>query len=163
MFLSTKAVLIIAGELLDRYNQYKKSHSKLDYNDLIIITKKLFASPKVADWILYKLDGGIDNILIDEAKDTSPEQWAIVKSITKEFFSGEGNHERVPTIFVVGDRKQSIYSFQGADPAEFERMHQYFATEADNFKTVNMEVSFRSTSAILDTVNAVFDTEKAAS
>ncbi len=161
LFLSTKAVLTLAGEMLERYHQYKKNHSKLDYNDLIVITKKLFESPKVADWILYKLDGGIDNVLIDEAQDTSPEQWSIVKSITKEFFSGEGNHEKKPTIFVVGDRKQSIYSFQGADPAEFEKMHEYFETEADNFKTVNMEVSFRSTAAILDTVNAVFDFEKA--
>ena len=100
-------------------------------------------TPKVAEWVLYKLDGGIDNILIDEAQDTSPEQWAIVKAITKEFFSGKGNHEKDPTFFVVGDRKQSIYSFQGADPAEFERMHQYFAKESSNFKTVNMEVSFR--------------------
>lgn len=160
LFLSTRAVLIIAEEILEKYHQYKKTHSKLDYNDLIVITKRLFESPKVAEWILYKLDGGIDNILIDEAQDTSPEQWAIVKAITKEFFSGKGNHEKDPTFFVVGDRKQSIYSFQGADPAEFERMHQYFAKESSNFKTVNMEVSFRSTAAILDTVNSVFDFDK---
>ncbi|MBR1948282.1 MAG: double-strand break repair helicase AddA [Alphaproteobacteria bacterium] len=163
LFLSSKAVLILAGEMLKKYHEYKKKHSKLDYNDLIVITKNLFASPKVADWILYKLDGGIDNILIDEAQDTSPEQWAIVKSITKEFFSGEGSHEKKPTIFVVGDRKQSIYSFQGADPAEFEKMHHYFENKADNFKTVNMEVSFRSTAAILDTVNTVFDSDMAKS
>lgn len=163
LFLSTKAVIVLAEEMLEKYHQYKKNHSKLDYNDLIVVCKKLFASPKVAEWILYKLDGGIDNILIDEAQDTSPEQWAIVKSITKEFFSGEGNHDKKPTIFVVGDRKQSIYSFQGADPAEFEKMHTYFENKADNFKTVNMEVSFRSTAAILDTVNTVFDFEKAKS
>lgn len=163
LFLSTKAVVVLAGEILEKYHQYKKNHSKLDYNDLIMITKKLFESPKVAEWILYKLDGGIDNILIDEAQDTSPEQWAIVKAITEEFFSGEGNHDKNPTIFVVGDRKQSIYSFQGADPAEFEKMHKYFEEKADNFKTVNMEVSFRSTAAILDTVNTVFDFEKAKS
>lgn len=161
LFLSTKSVLILANEMLVKYHNYKKQHSKLDYNDLIIITKKMFEEPKVAEWILYKLDGGIDNVLIDEAQDTSPEQWAIVKSITKEFFSGKGNHEKEPTVFVVGDRKQSIYSFQGADPAEFEKMHEYFETESSNFKTVNMEVSFRSTAAILDTVNTVFDFDKA--
>ena len=163
LFLSTKAVLILANEMLKKYHDYKKLHSKLDYNDLIVITKKLFESPKVAEWILYKLDGGIDNVLIDEAQDTSPEQWAIVKAITKEFFSGKGSHEKNPTVFVVGDRKQSIYSFQGADPKEFEKMHRYFEKESNNFKTVNMEVSFRSTAAILDTVNTVFDYKKAKS
>ena len=161
LFLATKSVLVLASEMLEKYHDYKKTHSKLDYNDLIVITKKMFESPKVAEWILYKLDGGIDNVLIDEAQDTSPEQWAIVKSITSEFFSGKGNHEKEPTVFVVGDRKQSIYSFQGADPAEFEKMHQYFEEESDKFKTVNMEVSFRSTAAILDTVNTVFDFDKA--
>lgn len=161
LFLSTKSVLILANEMLEKYHNYKKLHSELDYNDLIVITKKMFESPKVAEWILYKLDGGIDNVLIDEAQDTSPEQWAIVKSITKEFFSGKGNHEKEPTVFVVGDRKQSIYSFQGADPAEFEKMHGCFEAEASNFKTVNMEVSFRSTAAVLDTVNTVFDFDKA--
>lgn len=161
LFLSTKSILVLANEMLEKYHAYKKLHSKLDYNDLIVICKKLFESPKVAEWILYKLDGGIDNVLIDEAQDTSPEQWAIVKAITNEFFSGKGNHEKEPTVFVVGDRKQSIYSFQGADPAEFEKMHKYFEKESNNFKTVNMEVSFRSTAAILDTVNKVFDSEKA--
>jgi ATP-dependent helicase/nuclease subunit A len=161
LFLSTKSVLILANEMLEKYHNYKKVHSKLDYNDLIVITKKMFEEPKVAEWILYKLDGGIDNVLIDEAQDTSPEQWAIVKAITKEFFSGKGSHEKEPTVFVVGDRKQSIYSFQGADPAEFEKMHKYFEAESSNFKTVNMEVSFRSTAAVLDTVNVVFDFDKA--
>lgn len=154
---STISVLTIANEILSRYQQYKQHQSKMDYNDLIILTKKLLQSPNVADWILFKLDGGIDNILIDEAQDTSPEQWAIVKSLTEEFFSGLGNHQHQPTVFVVGDRKQSIYSFQGADPAEFENMHQYFNKKAPNFQTINMDVSFRSTAAILDTVNTVFN------
>jgi len=161
LFRSTKSVLVFADEMLKRYQNYKNQNSKMDYNDLIVLTKKLLETPKVAEWVLYKLDGGIDNILIDEAQDTSPEQWAIVKALTKEFFSGYGNHNRQPTVFVVGDRKQSIYSFQGADPKEFEKMHDYFAKETTDFQDVNMEVSFRSTAAILDVVNKVFTLEKA--
>ena len=161
LFRSTKSVLVFADEMLKRYQNYKNQNSKMDYNDLIVLTKKLLETPKVAEWVLYKLDGGIDNILIDEAQDTSPEQWAIVKALTKEFFSGYGNHNRQPTVFVVGDRKQSIYSFQGADPKEFEKMHDYFAKETTDFQDVNMEVSFRSTAAILDVVNEVFTLEKA--
>ena len=163
LFNSTKAILVLSDELLSRYQSYKKLHSKMDYNDLIILTKHLLESPQVAEWVLYKLDGGIDHILIDEAQDTSPEQWAIVKSLTQEFFSGSGSHDKTPTVFVVGDRKQSIYSFQGADPKEFENMHNYFSKRLPNFHDVNMDVSFRSTSAVLDVVDTVFSSSLARS
>lgn len=161
LFQSTSAVLTLSAEILARYRHYKERQSKMDYNDLIILTKNLLNDPKVAQWILFKLDGGIDNILIDEAQDTSPEQWSIVKSLTEDFFSGAGAHLSVPTVFVVGDRKQSIYSFQGADPAEFEKMHTFFAEKDASFRTVNMDVSFRSTAAVLDIVNTVFNSDKA--
>ena len=164
LFASTKAVLNLAEDLLQRYNAYKRNHSKMDYEDLIVQTRALLENPQVAEWVLYKLDGGIDNVLIDEAQDTSPDQWAIVRAITEEFFSGEGAKNKNNTLFVVGDRKQSIYSFQGADPAEFEQMRHYFTErkhQGAEFKEVNLEVSFRSTAAILDAVNCVFAHEQA--
>ncbi len=160
---STRAVLFLADELLRGYNRYKEIHSKMDYEDLIVQTRKLLETPGVADWVLFKLDGGIDNVLIDEAQDTSPDQWAIVKAITEEFFYGEGAKTSKNTVFAVGDRKQSIYSFQGADPQEFERMRKHFATKKTKqceFEEVNLEVSFRSTAAILDAVNCIFAEEK---
>ena len=161
---ATRAVLFLADDLIRGYNEYKKIHSKMDYEDLIVQTRELLENPGVADWVLYKLDGGIDNVLIDEAQDTSPDQWAIIRAITNEFFNGLGAKDKNCTVFAVGDRKQSIYSFQGADPQEFERMRRYFAEElksSGNFNEVNLEVSFRSTAAILDTVNCVFADEKA--
>lgn len=160
---STRAVLYLADELTKGYTHYKKIHSKMDYEDLIVLTRKLLENPGVADWVLYKLDGGIDNVLIDEAQDTSPDQWAIIKALTAEFFTGKGAKENNSTIFAVGDRKQSIYSFQGADPQEFDRMRDYFSgllREGNRFNEVNLEVSFRSTAAILDTVNVVFRDDK---
>lgn len=153
---STIAILTLAREIISRYQHRKFVLAKMDYNDLIAKTKSLLMSPQVADWVLYKLDGGIDHILIDEAQDTSPDQWMIVQTLSREFFAGLGNKEQQPTIFVVGDRKQSIYSFQGADVVEFTKMHNYFANTSPNFQTINMEVSFRSTSAVLDMVNSVF-------
>lgn len=159
VFASTQAVLFLADELLQGYQEYKRLHSKVDYEDLILYTRKLFENPQVADWVLYKLDGGIDNVLIDEAQDTSPDQWAIVRAVTNEFFYGSGAKNKNCTVFVVGDRKQSIYSFQGADPHEFENMRQYFLAkknEGIDFQEVNLDVSFRSTAAILDTVNCIF-------
>ena len=161
LFAATKAILMLASELIKGYNHYKNLHSKLDYEDLIVLTRNLLENQDVAQWVMYKLDGGIDAVLIDEAQDTSPDQWAIVKALTEEFFAGIGADDVVRTVFVVGDRKQSIYSFQGADPEEFERMRQYFKSADENFEEVHLDVSFRSVSAVLDSVNKVFEDAQA--
>lgn len=163
LYAATKAVFTIAGALNDKYEKYKQQHAKLDYDDLILITKKLLSNSSVASWVLFKLDGGIDHILLDEAQDTSPDQWEIVKSLSEEFFAGLGVSLNKCTIFAVGDRKQSIYSFQGADPEKFDMMAQYFAKKIGNdFKKVNLEVSFRSTKAVLDVVNRLFSKKEVA-
>lgn len=161
VFLSTKAVLFLAEDLISRYNGYKSKFSKMDYEDLIVVTKELLENKSVADWVLFKLDGGIDHILIDEAQDTSPNQWEIIKSLTNEFFSGKGSKDIVRTVFAVGDRKQSIYSFQGADPKEFENSQKYFSEKTQKFENVRLDVSFRSTSSVLDLVNHVFTDNEA--
>lgn len=156
---STSSLLYIAKNIIDKYNAYKNVYSTLDYEDLIVITKNLLENRLVADWVLFKLDGGIEHILIDEAQDTSPNQWAIIKALTNEFFAGIGSYENKleRTVFVVGDRKQSIYSFQGADPKEFDRMCNYFEKQAKNFEKIHLDVSFRSTRAIMDCVNTLFE------
>lgn len=161
LYQATLSVLTIARELIEAYNTYKKQQAKLDYADLIILTKKLLADSAVANWVLFKLDGGIDHILLDEAQDTSPDQWEIIKSLSGEFFTDDTtNHPR--TVFVVGDRKQSIYSFQGADPEKFDVMEKYFAAQAGtHFKKIDLNVSFRSSEAVLNTVNALFNTPEA--
>lgn len=161
VFQSTKAVLLLANDLISGYNNYKAKNSKMDYEDLIVLTKELLSNKSVADWVLFKLDGGIDHVLIDEAQDTSPNQWEIVKSLTGEFFSGEGASNDARTVFAVGDKKQSIYSFQGADPKEFESSQKYFSAKTTNFENVRLEVSFRSTSTVLDLVNHIFKDEEA--
>lgn len=157
LFNATKAVFVIAGELTKRYNNFKKQHSRLDYEDLILITRNLLADDSAASWVLFKLDGGIDHVLIDEAQDTSPNQWEIVKSLSTEFFAGAGSSDKKRTVFAVGDRKQSIYSFQGADPDKFDTMSELFAKRAGtDFRKVNLEVSFRSSAAVLNMVNELF-------
>lgn len=160
---ATVAALQIAKNIIEQYNAYKTIYAALDYEDLIVITRRLLENPEVADWVLFKLDGGIDHILIDEAQDTSPDQWAIVRALTQEFFAGLGSYEdTLPrTVFVVGDRKQSIYSFQGADPKEFDKMYHYFEQKIQNFAKIHLDVSFRSTKAIMDCVNTLFETEAA--
>ncbi len=161
---STIAFLHVAKNIIDKYNSYKSLYAVLDYDDLIATTRSLLENRSITDWVLFKLDGGIDHILIDEAQDTSPDQWAIIRALSQEFFAGEGRHEDKDlkrTIFVVGDRKQSIYSFQGADPREFDKMYLYFQKKIQSFAKVQLDVSFRSTKAIMDCVNILFETEQA--
>ncbi len=166
LYQSTKAAFILAQEINRRYEEYKKSQSGMDFEDLIYHTRNLLEKSDARQWVLYKLDGGIDHILVDEAQDTSPEQWDIIGSLSEDFFSGIGQRDINRTLFVVGDRKQSIYSFQGADPDKFDIMSQKFADkskQADKpFERVNLEISFRSAPAILDSVNQIFATEQAA-
>ena len=158
---STLAILRISKNIIDAYNEYKEHFCVLDYDDLILKTKYLLENKDTSDWVLFKLDGGIEHILIDEAQDTSPNQWAIVRALTEEFFAGLGAYENQKnrSVFVVGDRKQSIYSFQGADPKEFDKMYNYFKQKSADFLKIHLDVSFRSTKAIMDCVNTLFNTD----
>ena len=116
-----EAALTLAEAVRGEYARLKRARGMLDYDDLIAETLTLLEKKAAAAWVLYKLDGGLDHILIDEAQDTSPEQWRIVQKLTEEFFAGEGARaDRDRTVFAVGDEKQSIFSFQGADPVQFE-------------------------------------------
>ncbi|MBR1648076.1 MAG: double-strand break repair helicase AddA [Alphaproteobacteria bacterium] len=153
LYQSTKAVLLLASGLLEGYEDFKRRHAKMDYNDMIIKTRALLENREATRWVLYKLDGGIDNILIDEAQDTSPGQWAIIQAISDEFFAEENSSR---TVFAVGDRKQSIYSFQGADPDKFDEMCEHFARLSQNFQKINLGISFRSAPAVLTAVNQLF-------
>ena len=158
---STEAILALAISLIERYEVYKKQNALLDYDDLILKARALVESS--ASWVLYKLDGGIDHVLIDEAQDSNADQWAVVRAIVDEFFSGEGASKANRTIFAVGDEKQSIFSFQGAAPYEFKNMNQYFEDKAkavgQDWCAVPLDVSFRSTPAVLEAVDAVFSDE----
>lgn len=157
----TAALFTLAARALSGYEQHKRRKALLDYDDLILGTISLLEQSRMAAWVLYKLDGGIDHILVDEAQDTNPDQWRVVRLIAEEFFTGESAGERPRTLFAVGDEKQSIYSFQRADPAEFRRMRDHFARrikEAEQkWDRITLEVSFRSTSAVLEVVDALFN------
>ena len=154
---ATSALLNIAYYIIELYERQKNETALLDYDDLIDYTGHLLNSANNAAWVLYKLDNGIDHILVDEAQDTNPKQWMIIRKLAEEFFSGEGRSDSIRTIFAVGDKKQSIYSFQGADPEEFERMRHFFeqkVTQSQNdFATVPFNFSFRSTEPVLRLVN----------
>ncbi len=153
-------VVTLAASLLTLYRHLKALRGALDYDDLILHTVELLHRPGVAPWVLYKLDDGIDHLLVDEAQDTSPEQWKLVDALANEFFAGEAAHDYPRTVFIVGDEKQSIFSFQGADPLAFDatrqRMVRQVAAKPASFKRVELSLSFRSTAPVLAAVDAVF-------
>ena len=156
-------LLHVAAAMLKAYRGVKSARAMLDYDDLISRAVALFTSPG-AGWILYKLDGGIDHILVDEAQDTSPAQWKIITAIAAEFFAGVGaDRQNVPqqrTVFAVGDVKQSIMSFQGARPQSFVETRTVVAEQARGaraeFDLVGLTRSFRSAPRILELVDQVF-------
>ena len=157
----TGALFDFAQVFIPAYEQRKLSMGALDFDDLIRKAKALLTDRDVAQWVLFRLDGGIDHILVDEAQDTSPTQWAVIEQLTQEFATGEGaRNNRERTVFVVGDKKQSIYSFQGADPATFDEMKVHFrdAHRAidKSFEVTSLDHSFRSSQAILSVVDATF-------
>ncbi|MBY6113963.1 double-strand break repair helicase AddA [Mameliella alba] len=155
------ALHAFAEVFLTEYEGEKLRRGWLDFDDLITRARDLLSDPGVAEWVLYRLDGGIDHILVDEAQDTSPVQWQVIERLAQEFTAGEGARTDIRrTIFVVGDKKQSIYSFQGADPSEFDRMRDDFARRLANTDAplvpADLLYSFRSAEPILRLVDNTF-------
>ena len=157
---ASAALYRLAGAMLERYTAAKQSAGALDFDDLIERTTNLLSTSDETQWVLFKLDGGLDHILVDEAQDTSPSQWLIIAALAREFFSSRGARDVQRTVFAVGDEKQSIYSFQGAAPEMFARMGQAFADlaqqETQPWRTVPLNLSFRTVQPILDGVDQVF-------
>lgn len=156
----TRAVLRLGEAVLADYEAEKARRALLDYDDLIDRTGALLATSQATQWVLYKLDQGIDHILVDEAQDTSPAQWQVIESLAREFFTGESAREHARTLFVVGDEKQSIFSFQGAVPGTFDAKRRQFAEWARQagkpWDDVDLTISWRSVPQVLRGVDEVF-------
>ena len=145
---------------LGAWSGRKAALGLLDFDDMIDRAEALLARPGTAAWVLWRLDGGIDHILVDEAQDTSPAQWRVIEAISEEFFAGRGARDVERTIFVVGDEKQSIYSFQGAEPGEFAAKAAHYTDRLDAIGSAlqrcDLLYSFRSAGPILELVDRVF-------
>ncbi|MEO6840091.1 MAG: double-strand break repair helicase AddA [Bradyrhizobium sp.] len=156
----SQALLYIATAAAANYRREKQERGLLDFDDLIDKTLAMLDGG-ASGWVHYKLDRGVDHVLIDEAQDTSPRQWDIVAHIISEFTSGAGARDGVTrTVFAVGDEKQSIFSFQGAAPREFDSrrrgLEKKFLDAGLKFDPISFTYSFRSGPAILQSVDHVF-------
>jgi ATP-dependent helicase/nuclease subunit A len=157
----TTSIFTLSKAIHARVEAKKRQLGNYDFDDLIKRASLLLRDARATQWVLYKLDSGLSHILLDEAQDTSPAQWQIIQALADEFFAGSGQpklNER--TIFVVGDRKQSIYSFQGADAATFAAARKSFLSLIKRMSKpsaeIELNISYRSTQEILDAVNKVF-------
>jgi ATP-dependent helicase/nuclease subunit A len=155
----TRALLALVEATTRRYNAVKIAGGLLDFDDLIERTLALLDRSD-SGWVLHKLDAGIDHVLVDEAQDTSETQWRILDALTNDFSSGLGGRSQRRSFFVVGDDKQSIFSFQGAAPLMFDTMRSQFERRfkagQKPFERVSLKTSFRSVPGILAAVDAVF-------
>lgn len=162
----TESLLVLAESLLDAYQARKKAKNVLDYDDLIHKAGDLLAQDDMTGWVLRKLDHGVEHILVDEGQDTNPDQWQVVARIAHELFDEKYGADRSRrTIFVVGDEKQSIFSFQRADPREFNEHRTQFeelVTRAGGqWRTVEIDVTFRGSPAVMAAVDKVFEDPRA--
>jgi len=158
-------MIVFAKAVLEEVDALKGATDGLDFDDLIRRAGALLNDREASAWVRYKLDGGVDHILVDEAQDTSPEQWTVISAIAEEFFAGTGARDVHRTLFVVGDEKQSIFSFQGALPEELDRVRERFrelvAGRGEGLREPQLLHSFRSAPAILTMVDKVFAQEAA--
>lgn len=156
----SKSLLKLLYAFLESYEKVKNKEALLDYDDLILHAKTLLSAREYSAWVLYKLDGGVSHILLDEAQDTSTPQWEIVRALVDEFFSGDAARESVRTLFVVGDEKQSIYGFQGATPQLFQEMRDHFKEKVEaaqhRWLDIELSTSYRSAPEILEVVHKTF-------
>ncbi|AGH96955.1 double-strand break repair helicase AddA [Micavibrio aeruginosavorus] len=168
---ATSDLLSFGGAVLRDYAAIKARHSALDFDDQILRTLALLQgqtmgmdADTIAPWVMFKLDQGLDHILVDEAQDTNPEQWAIIRALSDDFLSGRGRDDSenlARTLFFVGDEKQSIYGFQRADRDGFQTMRKNFAARvramnASWWRDVGLNVSFRSTTSVLRATDETF-------
>lgn len=157
---ATRSLLALGIAQLDAYKKLKSTRGLVDFDDMIAGASQLLAKAEISPWVLFKLDGGIDHILVDEAQDTNQAQWQVIEALSEDFFAGESARDEGRTVFAVGDVKQSIYSFQKANPREFlaaeKRLYSRAAASGQAAEPVALDLSFRSGRAVLGLVDAVF-------
>lgn len=157
-----------------KWQEAKQREGLVDFDDLIARAAELLSRSDMAGWIRYKLDRSFDHILVDEAQDTNSAQWAIIKALTDDYFSGEGAHgNAVRTIFTVGDYKQAIFGFQGTSPENFRSARDWFRDRMDataaaaealrdaprprRLEEYGLERSYRTNAVVLGFVDRAID------
>ena len=153
----TISFLDVAQAIANQYRLLKEQHHALDFHDLIEKSAVLFESDLQQHWVAEKLDVEIKHVLIDEAQDISLNQWFFLQHFIKNIIAPDFPKR---TLFVVGDVKQSIYSFQGAQADLFYAFpvywEEFYKNAVTPFQHIQLNTSFRTGQGILDAVYNVF-------
>ena len=137
--------------MLTHMEKAKESMRVRDFDDLEIGVSQLMASSANASYLQARLDAKYKHILIDEFQDTNPLQWQILRS----WLDGYGDDGSMPSVFIVGDPKQSIYRFRRADPRLFDSARDFLVNKL-NAVALSQNKTRRNAPAINEAVNEVF-------
>lgn len=147
-------LLRLVLEMVEITRAIKNRDQVIDFQDLEETACRLMSDQSHALSLLYRLDDSINHILLDEFQDTNINQWEILVPFVEEFLSGGSDPDRQRTVFLVGDVKQSIYGFRGAEPDLFLKVTK-FLRQRDQ-KDYTLPTNFRSLPAVVDSVGCVF-------
>ncbi len=143
-------------EFIQQYQRIKFEHGVIDFNDLEWETYHLLRHDDHALWVQYKLGQRLHHFLVDEFQDTNPIQWHLLKSLIDS--SNDINDSESNSLFLVGDVKQSIYRFRGANP-EIQILANEWSQQSLNSKQYSNDHSWRSSPAVINCVNQLFSHE----
>lgn len=151
--------ILLLGYFNKLVAEYRRRRpNKITYNALI---DSIIALINTDSGLLYQLSQKIDHILLDEAQDTNLKQWFLIAKLLEEFFIHEkAKGVQAKTIFIVGDSKQSIYSFQGASPLIFEGFYSLIKAQDirnDQLLKIEINTSYRASAPILELVDHIFN------
>jgi ATP-dependent helicase/nuclease subunit A len=144
--------LIVGEALLGELEELKRARRVMDFSDLEAEVDALLSQEGTAAWLQARLDARYRHILLDEFQDTNPLQWRILRGWL-DGYSGAGATR--PSVFLVGDPKQSIYRFRRAEPKLFTAAAEYFERDFGALRIGNAH-TFRNAQGVVDVVNAVF-------
>ncbi len=150
-----EAWFAMSAAMMDHVNATKESMRVRDFDDLEIGVSQLMADSANAAYLQSRLDAKYRHILVDEFQDTNPVQWQILRA----WLEGYGQDESKPTIFIVGDPKQSIYRFRRADPRLFNNAQSFLVKEM-NAASLNQNTTRRNAPKINEAVNQTFSAEQ---
>ena len=150
-----QCVIVFLNQIILEYEKLKEEHRYLEYDDLVLKTLKLFSNTNDMESLLFSLNLFLSHILIDEAQDLSKTQWLLINKIIA------GITGMNSTVFIVGDYKQSVYGFQGAEPEYFLGINEVFKAKFHQkqkpWKNLELTHSFRSKKEILKAVDKVLN------
>ncbi len=155
LILMNEAWIVLGTSMAKHFTDFKKNHRIIDFNDLELNVVKLLSDELTASYLQVRLDAKYKHILIDEFQDTNPLQWIILKA----WLAAYGKDDEKPSIFIVGDPKQSIYRFRKADVRLFAEVQNYLKVNFDAI-CLSQNQTRRNPPKLTDALNQVFDKVK---